>query len=271
MPAPPLGSDPAIVKATRMSALETLIRDLHRRKARERRGLALAEGVRLVEEALAAKVQFRGAAVSPQLESTSRGAALLSALDAAGVSLVQVREHELEKLADTDSPQGIVAVVEPPAWTLDTLEMGKGSVVLVLDAVQDPGNVGTILRTAFALGARGVVALPGTAELLNPKVIRGSMGAIFRLPCVHCSGEELVALATRWGAEVIVADVGGAAPRPSPLAPCLLVLGNEGSGVSEPIRAAASRSIGIPLAPGAESLNVAIAAGILLYALTRGN
>lgn len=279
MPAPPLGSDPAIVKATRMSALETLIRDLHRRKGRERRGLALAEGVRLVEEAVAARVRFRGAVVSPQLESTSRGAALLSALRDADVSLVQVTQHELEKLADTDSPQGIVAVVEPPEWTLDALMLEQGSVVLVLDAVQDPGNVGTILRTAFALGAKGVVALPGTADLLNPKVLRGSMGALFRLPCLAADPAEVVEWANRQTATILVADMPDASENsdrsspalPAMTAPTLLVLGNEGAGPGEAMRAAAAGTVGIPLAPRAESLNVAIAAGILLYALTRRN
>ncbi len=155
--------------------------------------------------------------------------------------------------------------------------------MLVLDAVQDPGNVGTILRTAFALGAAGVVALPGTADLLNPKVLRGSMGALFRLPCVQADPADLIAWANRHDAAILVADMPDPSSAPSdrsstaltaltaPHRARLLVLGNEGSGAGEAMRSVASGTVGIPLAPGAESLNVAIAAGILLYALTRGN
>jgi RNA methyltransferase, TrmH family len=162
-----------------MGSLQTTIRDLRRRKARERRGLALAEGVRLVEEALAAGVPVRGAAVSPALEATSRGQTLKSALTERGVRLVEVDAAELDELSDTEQPQGIVAVIEPKEWSLADLTMDPGTVVLVLDAVQDPGNVGTMLRSALALGAAGLVALKGTAELTNPKVLRGSMGALF--------------------------------------------------------------------------------------------
>ena len=159
-----------------------MIRDLKRRSGRERRGLALAEGVRLVEEALAAGVPIRGAVVSPALEATRRGEALKGALVAAGVKLETVDDRALGELADTEHPQGVVAVIEPREWFLDDIALEPRSAVLVLDAVQDPGNVGTMLRTALALGAAGVVALPGTADLSNPKVIRGSMGALLPAP-----------------------------------------------------------------------------------------
>ena len=130
-------------------SLLTTIRDLHRRRARERRGLALAEGVRLLEEALAARVPIRGAAVAPGLEGTPRGTALKSALERAGVRVESVSDAELESLADTDQPQGVVAVIEPRQWRLEDLAPAPGRPVLVLDAVQDPGNVGTILRTTL--------------------------------------------------------------------------------------------------------------------------
>ena len=166
------------------SPLRTMIRDLHRRRGRERRGLALAEGVRLVEEALAAELPLRGAAISPALEATIRGRALKSALELRAVRIEPVSESELATLADTEHPQGVVAVVEPRRWTMADIRVAPGRPVLVLDGVQDPGNVGTILRSALGLGAAGVVALKGTAELTSPKVERGSMGALFRLPAV---------------------------------------------------------------------------------------
>ena len=256
------------------SSLQTLIRDLHRRRGRERRGLALAEGVRLVEEALAAGIVIRGAAVSPALETTTRGKALKAALLERGILLEAVSDQELDKLTDTEHPQGLTAVIEPKRWSLADVPLIPGLVILVLDGVQDPGNVGTMLRTALGLGAAGLVALKGTADLTNPKVIRGGMGATFRLPSVPATQEELVAWAQVQRAEIWVAAAGGdpvarlprrTASRP----PVLLVLGNEGSGVSPILHAAATRRVGINLAAGVESLNVAVAAGILLHEVTR--
>ena len=256
------------------SSLQTLIRDLHRRRGRERRGLALAEGIRLIEEALAAGVVVRGAAVSPGLEATTRGKGLKAALLGRGVRLEEVTDTELEALTDTEHPQGIAAVIEPRVWGLTDLRLASGMAVLVLDAVQDPGNVGTMLRTALGLGAAGVIALKGTADLTNPKVIRGGMGATFRLPSVAAAPEEMVAWARLQRAEIWVAAAGGEPashlPRRSPgRPPVLLVVGNEGAGVSAVVETAATRRIGIVLAPGVESLNVAVAAGILLHEVTR--
>jgi TrmH family RNA methyltransferase len=256
------------------SSLQTLIRDLHRRRGRERRGLTVAEGVRLVEEALATGTGIRGAAVSPALEATTRGKALKAALLDRGVRVEEVSEPELDALTDTEHPQGITAVVEPRTWTLADIRLMPGVATLVLDGVQDPGNVGTMLRTALGLGAAGVVALKGTADLNNPKVIRGGMGATFRLPSVPAAPEELVAWARLQRAEIWIAAVGGEPasrlpPRSAQRPPVLLVVGNEGAGVGPILEAAADRRIGIALAPGVESLNVAVAAGILLHEVTR--
>lgn len=253
-----------------MAGVETLIRDLRLRRGRERRGLALAEGVRLVEEALAARVRIRHAAVSPALEGTPRGGALKAALAAAGVPLVEIEDRALAELADTEHPQGVVAVVEPPRWSSDALAPRAGEVVVVLDGVQDPGNVGAIARAALGLGAAGMIALKGTAELTNPKVMRGAMGALFRLPAVTATDQEFLEWAARVGAAIWVTDSTGERPGgPRPPAPVALVLGNEGAGVRPELERVAVRRVAIPLHAGVESLNVAVAAGILLYEVRR--
>lgn len=254
------------------------MRDLGRRRGRERRGLALAEGVRLVEEALLAGVSIRGIAVAPSLEGTERGRALKDALDQAGVRQITVTAAELGQIADTEHPQGIVAIIEPRRWSFADLKPAAERPLLVLDGVQDPGNVGTILRTALALGAAGVVALPGTAELTSPKVVRGAMGALFRLPCLSASEAELAEWLGANAVELWAAAMDGEPIavalrppfRPSADPPVVaLVIGNEGAGIRPALLDRADRRVTVPMRGPAESLNAAVAAAILLYEVTR--
>ena len=250
-------------------ALQTMIRDLHQRPGRERRGLCLAEGVRLVEEAIAANVEIRAALVSPTLDGTERGRALRSSLVSRG-PVTAVSDDELTTLAATEHPQGVIAALAWRPWSLDDIRPTADSVVVVLDAIQDPGNVGTIARTAWALGAAAVVALPGTAELSNPKTLRGSMGALFRLASVAAPEEAVEGWLARHHFTVFASGTDGtplaAVTFPKPLA---LVLGNEGAGVQSALARAATARVTIPVRPGVESLNVAVAAGILLFGALR--
>lgn len=249
--------------------LLTLARDLQRRKGRERRSLFVAEGVRAVEEVVRSGVRIRGAISSADLEETPRGKALLPELEQRADELLRVTTAELETAAGTESPQGVMAIAEIPEQSLTDVTPGDGARLLVLDGVQDPGNAGTIVRTAAALGAVAVVALPGTVDLWNAKVVRGAMGAHLRMAAVQCGADDLFSWLERERVELWIADAAGeplhAVTPPSRLA---IVLGNEGSGASAPVRARADRSVGLPLAAGVESLNVAVAAGILLYALS---
>jgi len=250
-------------------SLISTIRDLHRRRARERRGLTLAEGVRLLEEALAVGA-VRGAAVAPALEATPRGTALKQRLAQESVPVAEVDDEELADLADTEHPQGVVAVVEPRIWTLDAIHLGPKGVVLVLDGVQDPGNVGALARVALGLGAAGLVALPGTADLLNPKALRGSMGALFRLPSTLVTADAFIAWARVAGLDLWVTAVDGTPiDRMRRGGPVALILGNEGSGIRPELLAASTETVAVPLTGGVDSLNVAVAAGIILYEVTR--
>ncbi|MDE3216535.1 MAG: RNA methyltransferase, partial [Gemmatimonadota bacterium] len=160
--------------------LLTLARDLRRRKARDARRLFVCEGVRAVEELLASPIAPLGVIVAPQLLDAPRGAALRESLAAAGCLVEEVPARDFHSAAETESPQGVLAIAPIPERTLDAIAPGNGLRVLVLDALQDPGNVGTILRTAAALGATATLALPGTVDLWNAKVVRAAMGALFR-------------------------------------------------------------------------------------------
>jgi TrmH family RNA methyltransferase len=246
--------------------LITQVRNLQRRGARRRSREAMAEGVRLVEEAVDAGVPIVGALVTARLAESPRGATLLERLASHAVPVEEIGERELKTVADTDTPQGIVALIEPPRSGLDSVVPRPGSAVLVLDGVQDPGNVGTLLRTAFALGSPGAVLLPGCADAAHPKVMRAGMGATFRFPVAAASLDTFEAWSSGGAVEVWAAGGEGTPlSRVTPPERLAIVVGNEGAGVSNAVRRLARRQVAIPLARGAESLNVAVAAGILLH------
>ena len=253
--------------------LLSLARDLRRRKARERQGLFIVEGIRTVEELLASRIRVRGAVVSPTLDASPRGAALRDRLVARGTPVLDVSDADFASAADTEAPQGVLLVAEQPALSLTDLaqRLPDGELrMLVLDGVQDPGNVGTILRSAAGFGAAAVVALPGTVDLWSAKVVRASMGALFRLSTLGDTAEALLAfLGTQrivlWGADGAGEPVGALAPAaPSRLA---IAVGNEGAGLSAAVRSHAERLVAVPSSGLVESLNVAVASSILLYEL----
>ncbi len=248
--------------------LLTLARDLGRRKAREKQSLFVAEGVRSVEELLRSGLKVRGALVAPQLLTAPRGQSLRKGLEESGVEVAEVSEKDFRSAAETESPQGVIAIGEIPARSLDTLEVGSVCRLLLLDGVQDPGNVGTILRTAAALGATATIALPGTVDLWNPKVIRSSMGAQFAHAAFHANVGETLAFLDRNSIDLWATDAGGSPLGRGDASPRLAIaVGNEGAGLSPEIRAKARKTVSLPIAAGVESLNVAVAAGIILYEL----
>jgi RNA methyltransferase, TrmH family len=257
---------PSIPLPPEIVRLLTLARDLKRRKAREKRGLFVAEGVRAVEELVRSSLQIEGILVAPQLADAPRGTALLEIVRSRGLTIEEVGSSEFASAAETESPQGILALSTIPSAGLDDLGAPEPLRLLILDALQDPGNVGTIVRTAAALGANSVVALPGTVDLWNAKVVRSGMGAHFQLPLIHASWDELLAFRHAHGLQLWGADARGAPIDTSPSPRRLgLVVGNEGAGLSETIRTSLDRLVSIPMARSSESLNVAVAAGILLH------
>ena len=246
----------------------TLARDLKRRKARERQGLFVAEGVRTVEELLASPLNLRGVLASDQLERTTRGAALLAEVQARGLEVLRVSDSDFDSAADTEQSQGVLAIAEQPERPLTSISLKDGDRLLVLDGIQDPGNVGTLLRSASALGVMASIVLPGTVDPWNAKVVRSAVGLQFTHPPVLCNTTELLPFLREQGCSLVGAAADGedlsryAAPRRLALA-----VGNEGQGLSDDLRAACDGFVAIPMADGAESLNVAVAAGILMHVL----
>jgi TrmH family RNA methyltransferase len=248
--------------------LLTLARDLRRRKARERQQLFAAEGVRAVEELVRSSLPLRGALVAPQLAEAPRGAALLRVLQERGIDVAEVSALEFASAAETESPQGVLAIAEIPERSLDRLQLPPKARLVLLDAVQDPGNVGTILRTSAALGAAAVIALPGTVDLWNAKVVRSAMGAGFHIPAFSATWEAVDQFRQRQPLALWGADAGGRSlhelSAPDRLG---LVVGNEGAGLSADARARVEVLASLPIDSKVESLNVAVATGILLYQL----
>lgn len=173
----------------------------------------------------------------------------------------------------TETPQSIAALVEPRKWTWsDALNQNQGKTLLVILAgIQDPGNLGTILRSAEAFGASGVVSLPGTVSAWNPKAVRASAGSVFRVPLLAVSEQECFKKLKEAGAKILATTVQGAQPAElvELAGPVALIIGNEGNGVAGELAAKADARITIPCPGPVESLNAAVAASVLLYEAAR--
>ena len=187
------------------------------------------------------------------------------------LKLYCVSDAVMKKIADTDTPQGIIAVCKVQDVTLDKL-LSKGEMLLVLDRVGDPGNLGTMLRTADAAGIGGVVLLKGCVDIYAPKTVRSSMGSLFHVPVVSGVAEDkFIAEAKDAGYELLVTSLEGAdnlykADLGGRIA---FVMGNEAGGVSASLLERADKRVFIPMAGRAESLNVAMAAGIVMFEALR--
>jgi TrmH family RNA methyltransferase len=237
------------------------------KQGRKEQHRILVEGVRLVEEALKAGVTIY-TVFHTDAVSGSRLADLLDQVRSRGIRLFPVVAADLASICDTETPQGVVAVVEAPQWKSDQVWSGLGGDVLVIDAVRDPGNVGTLIRTAEAAGARGAVLLPGSVELNNPKVVRATMGGIFRYPAYRAeSPAEIHARAHASGLPVVVTSSHRGDPAVSLLGvgDVVLVLGGEAEGISGEWESLCDRTVFLPMVPYTESLNVAVAGAVFLF------
>jgi RNA methyltransferase, TrmH family len=243
------------------------------RALKERAGgdLALLEGTKLVEEALAAGAEITEAAVSARPSRTARGRELIDALRARGVPVRAMDDAVLASISEAETSQGLVALARRPAFAEEMFFRGR-PLLLMAVGVQNPGNVGALLRAAEAAGATGAYMAEGCADTFSWKALRGSMGSAFRLP--HLRGararETLLRLKERGVAAVAaVSSEGTPYDRVDLARPVALVVGNEGAGLGQDVLAAVSARVSIPMRGAVESLNVAVAAGILLFEAAR--
>ncbi len=233
-------------------------------RAKERReaGTFLAEGVRLVEEANTAGWPFLFALYSDDL--SERGRELVQKLQQKETDVEQVDARLLQSLSETETSQGILAVLEPHALPIaEPLDF-----ILIPDSVRDPGNLGTLLRSADAAGVQAVLLPPESVDPFSPKVVRAGMGAHFRLPIREISWEEIRERSK--GLQVYLADMHGASCWEMNFKPPLaLIIGGEASGATEPARKLADRLVSIPMLGKAESLNAAVAGSVLVFEVLR--
>lgn len=242
------------------------VRSLERARARRESGLYLAEGVRLVMEAVQTGQNASLVLYDPDLLIRSAaGSSLLARLPGWAEEAYEVPEHVLQAAAQTEHPAGVVAVLRHPEMG-NLRECVDERFGVILDGVADPGNSGTILRTAAAAGAAYVVSTPGSADLFAPKVVRAGMGAHFRLRLFDAVPWDRIRRDLE-GVVLVATDVEGGTSVYQVTWPerAALIAGGEAAGMSREGRDLVDMRVHIPMVPGVESLNVSVATGIILY------
>jgi TrmH family RNA methyltransferase len=231
---------------------------LGRAKERREENAFVAEGVRLVEEAVNADWKFQFALYSDGL--SERGRDLVNKLIAHRIDVEEVSGDLLQKLSETETPQGVLAVLEFTDLPLPD----SPNFVLIPDQIRDPGNLGTLLRTAAATGVQAILLPPETTDPFAPKVLRAGMGAHFRLPMHSMLWDEIEAQTK--GLQIHLADMDGTSCWETDLRlPLALIVGGEAEGASEEARKLATQKISIPMAGNVESLNAGVAGSVLMF------
>jgi len=248
------------ITSTKNPAVKAL-RELKDKRAREESGRILVEGEVMIREALSCGLRIF------DLLADERHESFALEMEACGARTYGVPKSILETVCETKTPQGVCASFSAPK-PVNVSELPD--IVVALDGVQDPGNVGTIWRTADAAGFQGLLLGEGSADPLSPKVLRAAMGSGFRLPFAFAAPmEEALRALSASGYTIIASDLGGADfyNRSNPGGKFVLVIGNEARGISQAVRECADMRLKLPMRGGAESLNAAIAAAIMMYDL----
>lgn len=251
------------------STSNPLIREILKEKKERTGNTLIVEGRRLIETALASKAGIGKVFFTDTFQSKNE--AFLAELSGRSSELIETSDHVLSRLADTETPQGIVAEVSHKSRKLTGLSLQGIPLIVVCDGIQDPGNLGTIIRTSDAAGADAVILLPGTCDPFLPKGIRATAGSIFNLPVLSSQPEELVEWLRKESISLMVSDVHASVSifDADMRAPLALVFGNEAAGVSEYLKSRGKMLVKIPIPGKAESLNVGTSAAICLYEAVR--
>lgn len=247
------------------------IRALRQRKIRDAGGLFWIEGIRIVSEAVALHAPIVEYLIAPQLLSSEHGSQVDDTLQSRGVPRLEVSADVFGSISSKEGPQGIGAVVRQSWTALSEVRPEDGLGWVALDRVQDPGNLGTILRTSDAVGTTGVILLGHTTDPYDPTAIRASMGAIFSQRLVRTEFDDLVA----WKESTRFSLIGTSDSAPTlydavsyPL-PAVLLMGSEQHGLSEGQQRLCDMTVRIPMAGRSDSLNLAVATGVMLYEMHR--
>jgi TrmH family RNA methyltransferase len=264
---------PRIVQS-RQNARVKELRAGFRSASRTEQGHIAIEGEHLLLEAIAAGLTIPAVFVLAGNEHLSaRGPSFLERRSLpAGAEIVALPPDIFSSAVSTESPQGIAALIDPPAFTLDHILSARDTpLILIAAGLQDPGNLGTLIRSAEAFAATGLITLPGTVSPWNQKALRASAGSVFRLPVIASTEAEIFAALESRG----IATLAAVATDGEPLThhdltrPTAIILGNEGAGIPPDILRRATARITIPTPGPVESLNAAIAGSILLYEASR--
>ena len=258
-----------IVQSKQNARLKELRRAL-RSPERQAKGLVGIEGPHLVEEAVRAGLRIRTVFV----RRDGKEVAGIRDAEKHGIEEVVVLAPDIfDSAVRTETPQSVAALVEPQEWAWgDMLKPGKTApLVVVLAGVQDPGNLGTILRSAEAFGASGAVSLPGTVSCWNQKAMRASAGSVFRFPLIQGEVDDVFRRLRGAGLTVLTTVAHGGTPAEAIdlTEPVAVLIGNEGNGVPKEIVRRADGEVTIPCPGPVESLNASVAAGVLLYEASR--
>lgn len=245
---------------------------LKQRKNRDATGLFAAEGIRLLETALAAGWQSEYCLYTEQALANRRAQAVIDLLKEQNCRMITVSEAVYAKISDTEQPQGIMVLIRKQTPELPEVLKEKCPLLVILDSVQDPGNLGAVIRTADAAGATAVILTKGCTDLYAGKAVRATMGSLFHLPVVAGVDHETLTEILRSNDITLMASSLNSANsywETDFTSPSAIVFGNEGQGVSQTLLDTAASRIYIPILGSAESLNVAAAAAVILYEAAR--
>lgn len=259
-----------IIQSTQNQHVKRL-RSLATRKGRRRHGQFLVEGVRALEEAVNGRLELATVAVCAELFSGDRAEKLARRLDGTGAEVLQIAEEPFRSFSRVDSPEGVAAAVTIPGTSLEDLP-GEATLVVAAVDLRDPGNMGALLRTADAAGADALIAAGTCVDVYDPKVVRATAGSVFHLPVVaNAAIEEMLRRARERSLRTVATCLEDARPHTEIDYPAraLVMVGNEANGLREDVARKANLRAYIAMPGRAESLNVTVAAGIVLWEILR--